>query len=140
MTAPNGGEPVRGRSLTESVSCDEPQSTSKLSREEGGVSGGAGRCVTNATLAGDLHAVASTDLRVLDPHIALMRPANDRPFADHVRLDRGTRLGAALQHDGRWYNAFKAAHGSASSTSVANCSLRARCDRVLGGATERGRN
>ena len=57
--------------------------------------------MTNATLAGNSHAVASTDLWVLDPHIAQRRPANDRPFVDDVHLDRGTRLGAALQHDGR---------------------------------------
>ena len=83
--------------------------------------------MTNATLAGNSHAVASTDLRVLDPHVAPMRPANDCPFADHVHLDRGTRLGAALQHDGRWYSAFKAAHGSASSNvSFVRARLRAR--------------
>ena len=58
--------------------------------------------MTNATLAGDSHAVASTDVWVLDQDIAQRRPAKDRPSVDYERLDRSTRLGAALQHDGRW--------------------------------------
>lgn len=133
MTAPNGGEPARGCNLTVSVSSDEPQFTSKLSRaERWRVRRCWTRCVTNATLAGNSHQVASTDLRVLDPHVAPRRSANDRPFADHVHLDRGTRLGAALQHDGRWYHACKAVHGSARFRRTS-----ARAGRARGGGTPR---
>ena len=130
MTAPNGGAGSRTRPHRERQQRraaihfqTEPRTRWRVRRSRT-------RCVTNATLAGNSHAVASTDLRVLDPHVAPVRPANDRPFADHVHLDRGTRLGAALQHDGRWYNAFKAAHGSASSTAVARA-------RALRGAPSR---
>lgn len=141
MTAPNGGAGSRTRPHRERQQRraaihfqTEPRTRWRVRRSRT-------RCVTNATLAGNSHAVASTDLRVLDPHVAPVRPANDRPFADHVHLDRGTRLGAALQHDGRWYNALKAAHGNASSTSGAGCSCwraRASAARPVGGTTGAG--
>ena len=130
MTAPNGGAGSRTRPHRERQQRRAAIHFQTEPRRRWRVRRSRTRCVTNATLAGNSHAVASTDLRVLDPHVAPVRPANDRPFADHVHLDRGTRLGAALQHDGRWYNAFKAAHGSASSTAVARA-------RALRGAPSR---